>query len=71
LFFNMSMIPNMYCKIALEFSKEEIIQTMTWPNVSPDLNPMEHHFEYLNQKVEQHNPFSEEQLKRFYCRKLV
>ena len=50
-----------------EFFKKKKVKTVGWPSMSPDLNPIEHLWGILNQKIEEHNPSSKDQLKKIIC----
>ena len=66
----MTIIPKHTAKITQEFLQKKKGEIMTWPNMSPDLNPIEQLQNILNWKLEQQNPSSKEQLKIIICEHL-
>jgi hypothetical protein len=38
------------------FLQQEAVQTIPWPAVSPDMNPIEHVWDFIGRKINQHNP---------------
>jgi hypothetical protein len=38
------------------FLQQEAVQTIPWPAMSPDMNPLEHVWDYIGRKITQRNP---------------
>jgi hypothetical protein len=38
------------------FLQQEAIQTIPWPAMSPDMNPIEHVCDFIGRKINQRNP---------------
>ena len=36
--------------------QQEAVQTIPWPAMSPDMNPIEHVWDFIGRKINQHNP---------------
>ncbi len=43
-------------RIVQHFLQQEAVQTIPWPAVSPDMNPIEHVWDFIGRKINQHNP---------------
>ena len=43
-------------RIVQYFLQQETVQTIIWPSMSPDMNPIEHVWDFIGQKINQHNP---------------
>ena len=38
------------------FLQQEAVQTIPWPAMSPDMNPIEHIWDFIGRKINQRNP---------------
>ena len=38
------------------FLQQEAVQTIPWPAMSPDMNPIEHVWDFIGRKINQRNP---------------
>jgi hypothetical protein len=38
------------------FLQQEAVQTISWPAMSPDMNPIEHVWDFIGRKINQRNP---------------
>ena len=43
-------------RIVQHFLQQEAVQTIPWPAMSPDMNPMEHVWDFIGRKINQRNP---------------
>ena len=43
-------------RIVQHFLQQEAIQTVLWPAMSPDMNPIEHVWDFIGRKINQRNP---------------
>jgi transposase len=43
-------------RIVQHFLQQEVVQTFPWPAMSPDMNPIEHVWDFIGRKINQHNP---------------
>jgi hypothetical protein len=43
-------------RIVQHVLQQEAVQTITWPAMSPDINPIEHVWDFIFQKINQRNP---------------
>ena len=43
-------------RIVREFRLQELIDTFQWPAMFPDMNPIEHIWDFIDRKVNQRNP---------------
>ena len=43
-------------RIVQHILQQEAVQTMPWPAMSPDMNPIEHVWDFNGRKINQHNP---------------
>ena len=43
-------------RIVQHFLQQEAVQTIPWPAMSPDMNPIEHVWDFIGQKINQRNP---------------
>jgi transposase len=43
-------------RIVQYFLQQETVQTIIWPSMSPEMNPIEHVWDFIGQKINQHNP---------------
>ena len=43
-------------RIVQYFLQQEAVQTIPWPAMSPDMNPIEHVWDFIGRKINQHNP---------------
>jgi transposase len=43
-------------QIVQHFLQQEALQTIPWPAMSPDMNPIEHVWDFIGQKINQRNP---------------
>jgi hypothetical protein len=43
-------------RIAQHFLQQEAVQTIPWPAMSPDMNPIEHVWGFIGRKINQRNP---------------
>jgi transposase len=43
-------------RIVKHFLQQEAVQTIPWPAMSPDMNPIEHVWDFIGRKINQHNP---------------
>jgi transposase len=43
-------------RIVQHFLQQEAVQTIPWPAMSPDINPMEHVCDFIGRKINQRNP---------------
>jgi hypothetical protein len=43
-------------RIVQHFLQQETVQTITWPAMSPDMNPIEHVWDFIGRKINQRNP---------------
>jgi hypothetical protein len=37
-------------------AQQEAVQTIPWPAISPDMNPIEHVWDFIGRKINQRNP---------------
>jgi transposase len=42
-------------RIVQHFLQQEAVQTITWPAMSPDMNPIEHVWDFIGRKINQRN----------------
>ncbi len=42
--------------IVTDFLEQEAIETMEWPAMSPDMNPIEHVWDYIGRKINEREP---------------
>jgi transposase len=42
--------------IVQHFLQQEAVQTIPWPAMSPDMNPIEHVWDFIGRKIYQRNP---------------
>jgi hypothetical protein len=42
-------------RICTTFLQQEAVQTIPWPAMSPDMNPLEHVWDYIGRKINQRN----------------
>ena len=43
-------------QIVQHFLQQEALQTIPWPAMSPDMNPIEHVWDFIGRKINQRNP---------------
>jgi hypothetical protein len=43
-------------RIVQHFVQQDAVQTIPWPAMSPDMNPMEHVWDFIGRKINQRNP---------------
>jgi hypothetical protein len=43
-------------RIVQHFLQQEAVQTISWPAMSPDMNPIEHVWDFIGRKINQRNP---------------
>ena len=43
-------------RIVQHILQQEAVQTIPWPAMSPDMNPMEHVWDFIGRKIYQRNP---------------
>ena len=43
-------------RIVQHFLQQEAVQTIPWPAMSPDMNPIEHVWDCIGRKIYQRNP---------------
>ena len=43
-------------QIVQHFLQQEAVQTIQWPAMSPDMNPIEHVWDFIGRKINQRNP---------------
>jgi hypothetical protein len=43
-------------RIVQHFLQQEAVQTIPWPAMSPDMNPIEHAWDFIGRKINQRNP---------------
>ena len=43
-------------RIVREFRQQQAIDTFQWPAMSPNMNPVEHAWDFIDRKVNQRNP---------------
>ena len=43
-------------RIVQHFLQQEVVQTIPCPAMSPDMNPIEHVWDFIGRKINQHNP---------------
>ena len=43
-------------RIVQLFLQQEAVQTISWPAMSPDMNPIEHVWDFIGRKINQRNP---------------
>jgi transposase len=43
-------------RIVQHFLQQEAVQTIPWPAMSPDMNPIEHVWDFIGRKINQRNP---------------
>jgi transposase len=43
-------------RIVQHFLQQVAVQTIPWPAMSPDMNPMEHVWDFIGRKINQRNP---------------
>ena len=43
-------------RIVQHFLQQEAVQTIPWPAMSPDMNPIEHVWDFIARKINQRNP---------------
>ena len=43
-------------RIVQPFIQQEAVQTIPWPAMSPDMNPIEHVWDFIGRKINQRNP---------------
>ena len=43
-------------RIIQHFLQQEAVQTIAWPAMSPDMNPIEHVWDFIGRKINQRNP---------------
>jgi transposase len=43
-------------RIVQHFLQQEAVQTIPWPAMSPDMNPIEHVRDFIGRKINQRNP---------------
>ena len=43
-------------QIVQHFLQQEAVQTIPWPAMSPDMNPIEHVWDFIGRKINQRNP---------------
>jgi hypothetical protein len=42
--------------IVQHFLQQEAVQTIPWPAIAPDMNPIEHVWDFIGRKINQRNP---------------
>jgi transposase len=43
-------------RIVNQYKQQEAIDTIPWPAMSPDMNPIEHVWDYIGQRLNHRNP---------------
>ena len=43
-------------RIVQHFLQQKAVQTIPWPAMSPDMNPLEHVWDFIGRKINQRNP---------------
>jgi transposase len=43
-------------RIVRQFLQQEAVQTIPWPAMSPDMNPIEHVWDFIGRQINQRNP---------------
>ena len=43
-------------QIVQHFLQQEAVQTIPWPAMSPEMNPIEHAWDFIGRKIKQRNP---------------
>ena len=43
-------------RIVQHFLQQEAVQTIPWPAMSPDMNPIEYVWDFIDRKINQRNP---------------
>jgi hypothetical protein len=43
-------------RIVQHFLQQQAVQTIPWPAMSPDMNPIEHVWDFIGRKINQRNP---------------
>jgi hypothetical protein len=43
-------------RIVQHLLQQDAIQTIPWPSMSPDMNPIEHVWDFIGRKINQRNP---------------
>jgi hypothetical protein len=50
------MTSTLYIHRVQHYLQQEAVQTIPWPAMSPDMNPIEHVWDFIGRKINQRNP---------------